>query len=255
MILFEIIEGVAKITFNRPDKFHSVIRELALELQEALDKCKDGKIRAVMITASGKAFCAGQDLAEATGPNAPNISKIIQEHYNPIIRKIRTLEKPVIAAVNGVAAGAGASIALCCDIVVAKESASFIQAFSKIGLIPDSGATYFLPRLIGSQRAAAIMMTADPISAKEAEKIGMIYSSFADDTFEAESWKLVKKLANMPTKGLALTKKLLNASHKNNLDEQLTIEEDFQKIAAETEDFNEGVNAFLEKRKPKFKGK
>ncbi len=255
MILFEIIEGVAKITFNRPDKFHSVIRELALELQEALDKCKDGKIRAVMITASGKAFCAGQDLAEATGPNAPNISKIIQEHYNPIIQRIRNLEKPVIAAVNGVAAGAGASIALCCDIVVAKESASFIQAFSKIGLIPDSGATYFLPRLIGSQRAAAIMMTADPISAKEAEKIGMIYSSFADDTFEAESWKLVKKLANMPTKGLALTKKLLNASHNNSLDEQLRIEEDFQKIAAETEDFNEGVNAFLEKRKPKFKGK
>jgi 2-(1,2-epoxy-1,2-dihydrophenyl)acetyl-CoA isomerase len=255
MILFEIIEGVAKITFNRPDKFHSVIRELALELQEALDKCKDGKIRAVMITASGKAFCAGQDLAEATGPNAPNISKIIQEHYNPIIQRIRNLEKPVIAAVNGVAAGAGASIALCCDIVVAKESASFIQAFSKIGLIPDSGATYFLPRLIGSQRAAAIMMTADPISAKEAEKIGMIYSSFADDTFEAESWKLVSKLANMPTKGLALTKKLLNASHNNNLDEQLTIEEDFQKIAAETEDFKEGVNAFLEKRKPNFKGK
>ena len=255
MILFEIIEGVAKITFNRPDKFHSVIRELALELQEALDKCKDGKIRAVMITASGKAFCAGQDLAEATGPNAPNISKIIQEHYNPIIQRIRNLEKPVIAAVNGVAAGAGASIALCCDIVVAKESATFIQAFSKIGLIPDSGATYFLPRLIGSQRAAAIMMTADPISAKEAEKIGMIYSSFADDTFEAESWKLVKKLANMPTKGLALTKKLLNASHNNSLDEQLRIEEDFQKIAAETEDFNEGVNAFLEKRKPNFKGK
>jgi 2-(1,2-epoxy-1,2-dihydrophenyl)acetyl-CoA isomerase len=255
MILFEIIEGVAKITFNRPDKFHSVIRELALELQEALDKCKDGKIRAVMITASGKAFCAGQDLAEATGPNAPNISKIIQEHYNPIIQRIRNLEKPVIAAVNGVAAGAGASIALCCDIVVAKESASFIQAFSKIGLIPDSGATYFLPRLIGSQRAAAIMMTADPISAKEAEKIGMIYSSFADDTFEAESWKLVSKLANMPTKGLALTKKLLNASHNNNLDEQLTIEENFQKIAAETEDFKEGVNAFLEKRKPNFKGK
>ena len=255
MILFEIIEGVAKITFNRPDKFHSVIRELALELQEALDKCKDGKIRAVMITASGKAFCAGQDLAEATGPNAPNISKIIQEHYNPIIQRIRNLEKPVIAAVNGVAAGAGASIALCCDIVVAKESASFIQAFSKIGLIPDSGATYFLPRLIGGQRAAAIMMTADPISAKEAEKIGMRYSSFADDTFEAESWKLVKKLANMPTKGLALTKKLLNASATNDLESQLTMEDECQVIAANTADFKEGVDAFLEKRKPNFKGK
>ena len=184
MIIFEKIDGVGKITFNRPDKFHSVIKELALEMQEALNKCKEEDVRAVMITASGKAFCAGQDLGEATGPDAPKISKIIQEHYNPIIQKIRRLEKPVVAAVNGVAAGAGASIALCCDIVVAKESASFIQAFSKIGLIPDSGATYFLPRLIGSQRAAAIMMTADPISAKEAEKIGMIYKSFADNTFE-----------------------------------------------------------------------
>ncbi len=255
MIIFEKIDGVGRITFNRPDKFHSVIKELALEMQSALDKCKEDDVRAVMITASGKAFCAGQDLGEATGPDAPKISKIIQEHYNPIIQKIRHLKKPVVAAVNGVAAGAGASIALCCDIVVAKESASFIQAFSKIGLIPDSGATYFLPRLIGSQRATAIMMTADTINAKEAENMGMIYKSFPDDTFEIESWKLVNKLANMPTKGLALTKKLLNKSYNNNLEEQLTIEEKCQEIAAETEDFKEGVNAFLEKRKPNFKGK
>ena len=255
MIIFEKIDGVGKITFNRPDKFHSVIKELALEMQSALDKCKEDDVRAVMITASGKAFCAGQDLGEATGPDAPKISKIIQEHYNPIIQKIRHLKKPVVAAVNGVAAGAGASIALCCDIVVAKESASFIQAFSKIGLIPDSGATYFLPRLIGSQRATAIMMTADTINAKEAENMGMIYKSFPDDTFERESWKLVNKLANMPTKGLALTKKLLNKSYDNNLEEQLIIEEKCQEIAAETEDFKEGVNAFLEKRKPNFKGK
>lgn len=255
MIIFEKIDGVGRITFNRPDKFHSVIKELALEMQSALDKCKEDDVRAVMITASGKAFCAGQDLGEATGPDAPKISKIIQEHYNPIIRKIRHLKKPVIAAVNGVAAGAGASIALCCDIVVAKESASFIQAFSKIGLIPDSGATYFLPRLIGSQRATAIMMTADTINAKAAENMGMIYKSFPDDTFEIESWKLVNKLANMPTKGLALTKKLLNKSYDNNLEEQLIIEEKCQEIAAETEDFKEGVNAFLEKRKPNFKGK
>ena len=255
MIIFEKIDGVGRITFNRPDKFHSVIKELALEMQSALDKCKEDDVRAVMITASGKAFCAGQDLGEATGPDAPKISKIIQEHYNPIIQKIRHLKKPVVAAVNGVAAGAGASIALCCDIVVAKESASFIQAFSKIGLIPDSGATYFLPRLIGSQRATAIMMTADTINAKEAENMGMIYKSFPDDTFEIESWKLVNKLANMPTKGLALTKKLLNNSYNNNLEEQLIIEEKCQEIAAETEDFKEGVNAFLEKRKPNFKGK
>ena len=256
MILFDIKDGVGKITLNRPEKFHSIIRELALEFQNSLDQCiNDSNVRAVLITAKGKAFCAGQDLEEATDPNAPNITKIIQEHYNPIVRKIRYLEKPVIAAVNGVAAGAGASIALCCDIIVAKESACFIQAFSKIGLTPDSGATYFLPRLIGSQRASAIMMTADKINSKEAEKMGMIYKTFADESFESESWNLAKKLAKMPTKGLALTKKLLNSSYSNNLEEQLKMEENCQKKAADTEDFKEGVSAFLEKRKPKFKGK
>ena len=256
MILFDIKDGVGKITFNRPEKFHSIIRELALEFQNSLDKCiNDSNVRAVLITAKGKAFCAGQDLEEATDPNAPNITKIIQEHYNPIVRKIRCLEKPVIAAVNGVAAGAGASIALCCDIIVAKESASFVQAFSKIGLIPDSGATFFLPRLIGSQKATAIMMTADKINSKEAEKMGMIYKTFPDKSFESESWNLAKKLAKMPTKGLALTKKLLNSSYSNNLEEQLKIEENYQKQAADTADFKEGVSAFLEKRKPNFKGK
>ena len=256
MIKFEILEGVGKIILDRPEKYHSFVREMALKLQETLDQCNENNdVRAIMITASGKAFCAGQDLAEAIDPSMPNISKIIQEHYNPIIKKIRNIEKPVIAAVNGVAAGAGASLALACDIIVATESATFVQAFSKIGLIPDSGATFFLPRLVGMQKAAALMMTAEPILAKDAEKMGMIYKSYSEESFEIESWKLVYKLAKMPTKALGLTKRLLNASSSNNLENQLTMEDECQVIAADTSDFKEGVQAFLEKRKAKFKGK
>ena len=256
MIKLEILDGVAKITLDRPEKYHAFIREMALQLQIVLDNCKEDKtIRAILITATGKAFCAGQDLGEATNTNGLKLTQIIQEHYNPIIRKIRNIEKPVVAAVNGIAAGAGASIALACDIVVACESASFVQAFSKIGLIPDSGGTYFLPRLIGMQKAAALMMTAEPVSSKEAADIGMIYKVFSNDTFEQESWKLVSKLAKMPTKGLGLTKRLLNASYENDLEQQLTMEDKFQTIAGNSDDFKEGVKAFLEKRKPTFKGK
>ena len=255
MIQFEIKEGVGKITLNRPDKYHAFVREMALQLQDVLDKCNDDKaVRAILITATGKAFCSGQDLSEATDPNGPDLTQIVQEHYNPIIRKIRNIEKPIVAAVNGVAAGAGASIALCCDIVLACESATFIQAFSKIGLIPDSGGTFFLPRLIGMQKAAALMMTAEPVSAKDAEKMGLIYKVFSDDSFEQESWQLVSKLAGMPTKGLGLTKRLLNASYSNNLEEQLDMEDQCQAIAGKTTDYKEGVQAFLEKRKPNFKG-
>ena len=255
MIKYELIEGVGKITLNRAEKYHSFVREMAFQLQEILDKCKeDNNVRAILITAEGKAFCAGQDLGEATDPNGPELSQIVQEHYNPIIRKIRGIEKPVVAAVNGVAAGAGASIAICCDIIVATESASFIQAFSKIGLIPDSAATFFLPRLVGMQRAAALMMTADPVSATQAVEMGMIYKVYSDDTFVEKSWKLVSKLAKMPTKGLGLTKRLLNSSYSNNLEQQLQMEDKYQTIAGKTADFNEGVQAFLEKRKPNFKG-
>lgn len=255
MIKFDIIDGVGKITLNRPEKYHSFVREMALQLQEVLDKCLEDKVvRSVLITATGKAFCAGQDLSEATDPNGPALTKIVQEHYNPIIRKIRNMEKPVVAAVNGVAAGAGASIALCCDIVVAAQSATFIQAFSKIGLIPDSGGTFFLPRLIGMQRAAALMMTAEPVSATAAEKMGMIFKAFPDNELEEESWKLASQLAKMPTKGLGLTKRLLNASYINNLEQQLNMEDECQTLAGSTHDFQEGVQAFLAKRKPNFKG-
>ena len=255
MIKYELIDGVGKITLNRAEKYHSFVREMALQLQDVLDICKeDENVRAILITAEGKAFCAGQDLGEATDPNGPELTQIVQEHYNPIIRKIRYIEKPVVAAVNGVAAGAGASIAICCDIVVATEGASFIQAFSKIGLIPDSAGTFFLPRLVGMQKATALMMTAESVSSKDAEEMGMIYKVFPDDKFVEESWKLVSKLAKMPTKGLGLTKQLLNASYSNNLEQQLSMEDKYQTIAGNSSDFKEGVNAFLEKRKANFKG-
>ena len=255
MILFEIKDQVAIITLNRPEKYHAFIREMALELQKKLDLCNsDNNIRAIILTSSGKAFCAGQDLVEVTEDNGLYLTQIVEEHFNPIIRKIRSIEKPIIAAVNGVAAGAGASIALSCDIVVAKESAVFVQAFSKIGLIPDSGGTFFLPRLIGIQRATALMMTGDPITAIDAQNIGMIYKTFKDNEFEKLSFSLALKLARMPTQALGLTKKLLNKSLNNDLETQLEEEKNYQKLAGETNDYKEGVASFLEKRKPKFKG-
>jgi len=256
MILFDIKDGVGKITFNRPEKFHSIIRELALEFQNSLDKCiNDGNVRAVLITAKGKAFCAGQDLAEATDPNGPELESIVRDHYNPIILKIRALEKPVIAAVNGVAAGAGANIALACDLTIATEQASFIQAFSKIGLIPDSGGTYFLPRIIGVQKALALMFTGDKITAKEAEALNMIYKCVSVEEFESFVMTLSQKLALMPTRAFGLPKKAVNQSLSNDLINPLDLEEKLQTEAGKTEDFQEGVQAFLEKRKPKFKGK
>ncbi len=255
MITFEILNQVAFITLNRPEKYHSFVREMALELQQRLNECQeDSNIRAVILTASGKAFCAGQDLKEAADPNGPGLQKIINEHYNPIIKQIRSLKKPIICAVNGVAAGAGASIALSCDIVIATEEASFVQAFSKIGLVPDSGSTFFLPKLIGFNKASALMMTGEAISALEAERIGMIYKVFSKENFEEEKLKLANKLAKMPTKALALTKKLLNLSLENNLDQQLEEEENQQVIAGNTNDYKEGITSFLEKRKPNFKG-
>ena len=254
-ILLEIQNSIAFITLNRPEKFNSFNREMALLLQAKLDECEDNHdIRCVYITGSGKAFCAGQDLGEITAADGPGMGEILALHYNPVIKKIRNLSKPVVAAVNGVAAGAGANIALCCDIVIASQPASFIQAFSKIGLIPDSSGTFFLPRLIGMQKASAFMMLGDKISAEEAERIGMIYRVFAEDIFLEESRKIASILAELPTRGLALTKQALNRSLEQNLDQQLQTEDELQQKAALTKDFKEGVAAFLEKRKPKFSG-
>ena len=193
-------------------------------------------------------------MQELTAPDGPKLSDIVREHYNPIIKRIRSIEKPIVCAVNGVAAGAGANIALACDITIAGESVAFIQAFSKIGLIPDSGGTFFLPRSIGMQKATALMMLADKVMAADAEKMGMIYKVCADESLMEETLKVAKKLATLPTIGLGLTKRALNKSITNDLTAQLALEDELQTAAGKTYDYNEGVAAFLEKRKPKFKG-
>lgn len=254
-IISENDGSVLKIKLNRPDKFNSFNREMALQMQDALDKAaKEKTVRAIYITGEGKAFCAGQDLGEAIDPNGPGLEKIVFEHYNPIIKKIRSIEKPVVCAVNGVAAGAGANIALACDIVIAASSASFMQAFVKIGLIPDSGGTFFLPRLIGFQKASALMMLGEKVSAVDALQMGMVYKVCDDDKLQNEAMGIAKTLSEMPTKGIGLTKRLLNESMFNSLEKQLDIEGKLQVEAANSYDYNEGVKSFLEKHKPVFKG-
>jgi 2-(1,2-epoxy-1,2-dihydrophenyl)acetyl-CoA isomerase len=255
-VLLQKEQGVAIITLNRPETYNSFNKDMAFALQAHLDDCaQDDAVRCIYITGAGKGFCSGQDLSEAMNPSAEDFERMVRDHYNAVILRLRNIEKPIIAAVNGVAAGAGANLALACDIVLASTQASFIQAFSKIGLIPDSGGTFFLPRLVGMQRAAALMMTAEKVSAADAVQMGMIYKCMPAETFLADSMQMAVQLAQMPTKGLGLTKKLLNSSYNNDLDTQLNAEMTHQIMAGGSADFKEGVAAFLEKRKPNFTGK
>lgn len=255
----EVADGVATITLRRADVLNSFHRPMAAELRRALTEAgADDAVRAVVLTGAGRAFCAGQDLAEAVPPGAaelPDVGEIVRDSYNPIVRAIRDLPKPVIAAVNGVAAGAGANIALACDIVVAGERASFIQAFSKIGLIPDSGGTFHLPRLIGRARATALMMLGERVSAEQAHAWGMIYSVVPDDSLLEVAAQLATRMAAMPTRAFALTKRALDAGWTNDLDAQLALEEELQREAGRTADYVEGVRAFQEKRTPNFVGR
>ena len=257
-IVVETTAGVMKITLNRPGVLNSFNAQMARELRSALEDSRaDKTVRAVLLTGAGRAFCAGQDLSEvpaSTAGEALDLGATIRGTYNPVIKLIRKLELPVVCAVNGVAAGAGANLALACDIVFAAENASFIQSFAKVGLIPDSSGTFFLPRIVGLSRATAMMMTAEKIDARRAYELGMVYRVCPADTLEQEAMNLASELAAMPTRGLGLTKRALNASLSNDLEAQLDLEADLQREAGRTHDFVEGVSAFLEKRKPTFTG-
>lgn len=258
-IRYEVAEGYAAITLNRPDKLNAITAEMHGELREALARvADDGGIRALLLTGAGRGFCAGQDLGDRAvqpGQAPVDLGHTIDTLYNPLIRTLRGLDKPVVCAVNGVAAGAGANLALACDIVIAARSASFIQAFCRLGLVPDSGGTYILPRLVGQARAMALAFLGEAVPAEQAAVIGMIWKCVDDDKLEAEARGLVRRLATQPTKGLALTKRAINASSANNLDRQLDLERDLQRVAGRTEDYREAVAAFLEKRKPSFNGR
>ena len=249
-------DNILTITLDRPDKLNSFIEPMAKQLQKALAEAdKNDKVRCVLLTGNGKAFCAGQDLPEVVDKGDDyELGNTVTTSYNPTIKAIRKLKKPVVCAVNGTAAGAGANIALACDIVLASNEAVFVQSFSKIGLIPDSGGTFFLPRLVGLQRANAMYLLDEKISPEKAEEIGLIYKAVEADKLMDEAHSICQKLAKMPTKGFALYKQAMNQSLSNNLDEHLELEADLQTKAGNTHDYHEGVEAFLEKRKPDFEG-
>lgn len=256
---YEVAQGVATITLRRADVLNSFHRPMAAELQRSLaSAAADESVRAVLLTAVGRAFSAGQDLAEAVPPGdgeLPDVGDIVRDSYNPIIRALRSLPKPVVCAVNGVAAGAGANIALACDFVLAAENASFIQAFTRIGLISDSGGTFFLPRLVGPARAMSLMVLGEKLGAAEAHRLGMIHDVVPESTLQDVAVAFAQRLAAMPTHAIALTKQAIHATWTNDLDAQLELEEQLQRDAGRSADYLEGVRAFQQKRPPEFRGK
>ena len=259
LILTNASEGVLTITLNRPDVLNSFNLAMSNELLAALRVAADDPaVRAVLLSANGRAFCAGQDLSEvlpAEGRAMPDLGDVVRRQYNPIIHSIRTLEKPIVCAVNGVAAGAGANIAFACDITIASDEASFIQSFAKIGLIPDSGGTFILPRLVGLQRAAVLTMLGDKLDAGRAKEWGLIVDVVPGAALADVAMGFAKRLAAMPTRGIGLAKRGFNAGFANDLETQLALEEELQREAGRTADYAEGVRAFVEKRKPIFQGR
>jgi len=257
-ILVERRAGYRVITLNRPDRLNAFNEAMHQALRKAIgDAEADESCRALLLTGAGRGFCTGQDLSDrlAKPGETVELGGAQEAYYNPLVRKLRTLAFPVVAAVNGVAAGAGANIALACDIVLAARSASFIQSFARVGLIPDSGGTWFLPRLAGDARARALALLADPLSAEKAEQWGLIWKCVDDAALAGEAQKLCEHFAAAPTQGLALIKRAFNESAGNSLDAQLDLERDLQRTASLTPDYAEGVRAFMEKRKPSFTGR
>jgi 2-(1,2-epoxy-1,2-dihydrophenyl)acetyl-CoA isomerase len=256
-IEYRAAEGVARIALNRPDKLNAFNEAMHGQLASALDAADaDPAVRCLLLTGNGRGFCAGQDLGDRNfgAGEVPDLGRTVDRFYNRLIRTITDLPMPVVCAVNGVAAGAGANVALACDIVLAARSATFIQAFCRIGLIPDSGGTWALPRLVGRARASALALLGERVGAEQAEQWGMIWRCVDDDRLETESMSLATHLASQPTRGLALIKRALKSSSANTLDEQLDLERDLQSLAGRTADYREGVAAFLDKRAPRFSG-